>query len=98
MSKTDQFWQYAKEAVLSASYAKTDEERQGLLDLGRTWTQAALLERDSSIDRDKPAEWLPGKLEYRCSSANSGAISGMSVGPAVASVAGRSSLPYQQRG
>ena len=34
MSKTDQFWQYAKEAILSASYAKTDEERQGLLDLG----------------------------------------------------------------
>jgi hypothetical protein len=39
MSKTDQFWLYAKEAMLSASYAKIDEERQGLLDLGRTWTQ-----------------------------------------------------------
>ena len=42
---TDQFWQYAKEAILSASSAKTDEERQGLLELSRTWTQAALLER-----------------------------------------------------
>ena len=31
MSKTDQFWQNVKEAILSASYAKTDEERQGLL-------------------------------------------------------------------
>jgi len=56
MSKTDQFWQYAKEAVLSASYAKTDEERQGLLDLGRTWTQAALLERASAVGRDGDAE------------------------------------------
>ena len=36
MSKTDQFWLYAREAILSASYAKIDEERQGLLDLGRT--------------------------------------------------------------
>jgi hypothetical protein len=56
MSKTDQFWQYAKEAVLSASYAKSDEERQGLLDLGRTWTQAALLERASAIGRDGVAD------------------------------------------
>ena len=55
MSKTDQFWQYAKEAILSASYARTDEERQGLLDLGRTWTQAALLERQP-INHDSPAE------------------------------------------
>ena len=45
MSKTDQFWQYAKEAIISASRAETDDERQGLLDLARTWTQAALVER-----------------------------------------------------
>jgi len=50
-----QFWQYAKEAILSASYAKTDEDKQGLLDLARTWTQAALLERHS-ISHDGPAE------------------------------------------
>ena len=50
-----QFWQYAKEAILSASYAKTDEDKQGLLDLARTWTQAALLERHSISD-DGPAE------------------------------------------
>jgi hypothetical protein len=55
MSITDQFWQYAKEAVLSASSAKTDEERQSLLELARTWTQAALLERQSSDDNN-PAE------------------------------------------
>jgi len=55
MSITDQFWQYAKEAILSASYAKTDEDRQGLLELARTWTQAALQER-RSIYRASPGE------------------------------------------
>jgi len=45
MSKTDQFWQYAKEAILLASEAKTDEDEQGLLELALTWTQAALQER-----------------------------------------------------
>jgi len=45
MSITDQFWQYAKEAILSATAAETDEDRRGLLELSRTWTRAALLER-----------------------------------------------------
>ena len=58
MSKTDQFWQYAKEAVVSASYAKTDEDRRGLLDLARTWTQAALVERASFAGRDSHADQL----------------------------------------
>ena len=55
MPITDEFWQYAKEAVLSASYAKTDEDRRDLLDLAQTWMQAALLERQS-VNHDKPAE------------------------------------------
>jgi len=55
MSITDQFWQYAKEAIVSATSAKTDEERQGLLELARTWTQAALLDR-KSINHDSSAE------------------------------------------
>lgn len=42
MSITDQFWQFAKEAILSATAAKTDEDRESLLELARTWTQAAL--------------------------------------------------------
>jgi hypothetical protein len=54
MWKADEFWQYAKEAILSASYAKTDDERQGLLDLARTWTQAALVERHLLSDYDSP--------------------------------------------
>ena len=54
MPKTDQFWQYATEAILSASYAKTDDQRQDLLDLARTWTQAALVERHLLADYDSP--------------------------------------------
>jgi hypothetical protein len=56
MSKTDQFWQYAKEAMLSACYAKTDEDKKGLFDLARTWTQAALQERRSSSPIPSQAE------------------------------------------
>ena len=48
MSIIDQFWQYAKEAVLAVATAKTDEDRQSLLELARTWTQAALQERASA--------------------------------------------------
>ena len=48
MPITDQYWQYAKEAILSAYDAKTDDDRQGLLELARTWTHAALVERASS--------------------------------------------------
>jgi hypothetical protein len=45
MSNTDQFWQYAKEALLSASGAESDEDRKTLLELARTWINAAILER-----------------------------------------------------
>jgi hypothetical protein len=55
MSIADQFWQYAREAVLSASQAKSDDDRQGLLDLARTWTKAALAERSSLVDHDGTA-------------------------------------------
>ena len=45
MSITDQFWQYAKEAMLSACDAKTSEDKQDLLELAGVWTQAALNSR-----------------------------------------------------
>jgi hypothetical protein len=45
MSETDQFWQFAKEAIVSVGYAKSDKEKQDLLELARTWTQAALQQR-----------------------------------------------------
>jgi hypothetical protein len=56
MSKTDPFWQYAKEAILSAYEAKTDEDKESLLELARTWTQAALQERASANHQDRLAE------------------------------------------
>ena len=54
MPITDQYWQYAKEAILSAYDVKTDDDRQGLLELARTWTHAALVERQS-INRASPS-------------------------------------------
>jgi hypothetical protein len=54
MSKTDEFWLYAKEAILSASNAKTDYERQELLELARTWMQAALVRRQLPAYSDRP--------------------------------------------
>jgi hypothetical protein len=45
MSITDQFWEYAREAILSASEAKTDQDKESLLELARTWTQVALEQR-----------------------------------------------------
>jgi hypothetical protein len=55
MLKTDEFWLYAKEAMISASRAKTEDERQGLLDLARTWIQAALVDRHITADHDSRA-------------------------------------------
>jgi hypothetical protein len=45
MSETDQFWQFAKEAIVSVGYAESDKDKQDLLELARTWTQAALQQR-----------------------------------------------------
>jgi hypothetical protein len=49
MLQADQFFQLAKEAILSACEAKTDTDKAGLLELARTWTQAAVQER-ASVD------------------------------------------------
>ena len=49
MSKTNEFWRYAKEAVLSADRAESAEERQALLDLAQTWTAAAMIERHAGL-------------------------------------------------
>jgi hypothetical protein len=42
MSNASEFWQYAEEALLSASQCETDNEREVQLNLARAWTQAAL--------------------------------------------------------
>jgi hypothetical protein len=56
MSEGDQFWQYAKEATLSACYAQSGHDKESLLELARIWTQAALRERASMDDQDTAAE------------------------------------------
>jgi hypothetical protein len=48
MSLADQYWQYAKEAILSACNVKNDKDKEGLLELARTRTRAALQERASA--------------------------------------------------
>jgi hypothetical protein len=57
MSQSQQFWHYAEEAMLSARYAKTDTDRRAMLDLARTWSQAALQSEGTVVvpDRSEPA-------------------------------------------
>jgi hypothetical protein len=59
MSSTDQFWEYAKEAFLLASSAKSGDDRESLLELARTWTRAAISERQLP---DTPSESPPQTL------------------------------------
>jgi hypothetical protein len=49
MSETDQFWEYAKEAMLLVCDAKTAKDKQDLLELSGTWTQAALQSRSRQL-------------------------------------------------
>jgi hypothetical protein len=45
VTQADKFWDYAREAILAAYEAKTDEDKQGLIELSQTWTRAALVDR-----------------------------------------------------
>jgi hypothetical protein len=62
----DRFWQYAKEAMLLAYEAKTNEDKQALLDLSRTWALAAIAERHILV-RDKAIPALEPNALYLCS-------------------------------
>jgi hypothetical protein len=42
VSKADQFRQYAEEAMRWAYQSKTEKDKQTLIDLAGTWTQAAV--------------------------------------------------------
>ena len=42
MTGSNQFWHLAEEAMLDACKSKTEKEKLALLDLARTWAQAAL--------------------------------------------------------
>jgi hypothetical protein len=50
MTKSDQFREYAEEALQWSRQSKTEEEKKTLLDLAITWTQAASLSEKKSVD------------------------------------------------
>ena len=54
MSESDQFRQYAEEAMLWGSQSKTEEEKQLLLELVRTWTEAASMCTLGANDNARP--------------------------------------------
>jgi hypothetical protein len=49
VSETDQYWEYAKEAMHLACDAKTGRDKQEFLELAATWTQTALQSRSRPL-------------------------------------------------
>ena len=47
MSTAEQLQQYAEEALRLAFQSENEKDKQALLDLARTWTQAALQSEDA---------------------------------------------------
>jgi hypothetical protein len=54
MSKSEQFREYAKEALDWARRSKTENEREAYIDIARTWTLAATWS-------DTPLCWMDGQ-------------------------------------
>jgi hypothetical protein len=52
--------QYANEALRSASESKSEEEKQALIDLARTWNQMALELGSSPAE---PTGWQPHRRD-----------------------------------
>ena len=59
MSKADQFREYAEEAMRGARQSKTEKERQALIELACTWTQAAVQNEHIFGVNDRPPEHRP---------------------------------------
>jgi hypothetical protein len=56
MSKADEFRQYAEEAMRWARQSKTEKANQALMDLARTWTQAAVQSERIVVVNGSPPE------------------------------------------
>ena len=56
MTQANQFWQYAEEAMLGARHSKNETEKRALLELARSWTQAALQSESILVAHDNPTE------------------------------------------
>ena len=59
MSESDQFRQYAEEAMVWVAQAKTEEEKQLLLELLCTWTAAVVV--SALVDNCRPGP-LPAAI------------------------------------
>jgi hypothetical protein len=59
MSESDQFRQYAEKAQLWIAQAKTEQEKQILIELMCTWTEAAVAADSLAIARAKPPQHAP---------------------------------------
>jgi hypothetical protein len=55
----DQFWQFAEEAMRRVLLSKSDIEKQALMDLAHTWTQAALRSETTIVNNDPPEHRAP---------------------------------------
>jgi hypothetical protein len=56
MSKTDEFRQYAEEAMRWARHSTIPREQLVLINLARTWTQAAERNEDPVVVKELPPE------------------------------------------
>ena len=63
MSKADQFWRFAEEAMRRADQSGNEKEKLALIDLARTCTQAALASQ--SHDESAGAEVVDVPPEHR---------------------------------
>ena len=54
VSKSEEFRQYAEEALRSAAESKTEAEKNALIDLARTWTLAALSAESPPLVSEPP--------------------------------------------
>ena len=52
-SEAKKYWSYSRECVLQAERAATEDRRNRLLELSRTWTEAAIRE-EAHAERDAP--------------------------------------------
>jgi hypothetical protein len=56
MPTADQFWQFAEEAMRRVLLSKSEIEKQALMDLAHTWTQAALRSESATVVNNGPSE------------------------------------------
>ena len=56
MSKSDQFRQYAEEAMRSADRSKIQEGKKSFIELARTWTEAAVQSERIFVVSGSPPE------------------------------------------